>query len=214
MKYFFFLKMDVSWKHPFTCCISGPSGSGKSVFVEKLLKHKLEMITPVPRHVVWSFGVDQPALRSRLSEHKVNFVDGLPDMETLEEDCLLVIDDQMNETDERVSNLFTKGSHHKRVSVVYIVQNVFGKNKHMRTISLNSHYLVIFKNPRDASQATHLGKQMFPNKLKFFQEAYKDATAKPHGYLLCDLRQETPDQLRLRTDIFPSDGQHIVYVEK
>ena len=84
----------------------------------------------------------------------------------------------------------------------------------MRTISLNSHYLVVFKNPRDASQASILGKQMFPNRLKYFQAAYKEATNRPHGYLLCDLHQETPDHLRLRTDIFPDDREHIVFVEK
>lgn len=172
------------------------------------------MICPTPKHIVWSYGIEQADLRARLSDHGVQFVEGLPDIESLEEDTLLIIDDQMNETDERVSNLFTKGSHHKRVSVIYIVQNLFGKNKHMRTISLNAHYVVLFKNPRDASQATHLGKQMYPSKLKYFQEAYKDATGRAHGYLLCDLRQETPDQLRLRTDVFPDDDQHIVYVER
>ena len=206
--------MEVIWRHPFTCCISGPSGSGKTVFVQRLIKNKREMICPTPKHIVWSYGIEQADLRARLSDHGVQFVEGLPDIESLEEDTLLIIDDQMNETDERVSNLFTKGSHHKRVSVIYIVQNLFGKNKHMRTISLNAHYVVLFKNPRDASQATHLGKQMYPSKLKYFQEAYKDATGRAHGYLLCDLRQETPDQLRLRTDVFPDDDQHIVYVER
>lgn len=205
--------MDVSWKHPFTCVVSGPSGSGKTVFVERLLKHRNEMVKPTPRRIVWSYGVSQPALESRW-KGTVEFVAGLPDMESVPADALLVIDDQMSETDVSVSNWFTKGSHHQRVSVIYIVQNLFGKNQHMRTISLNSHYLVVFKNPRDASQATHLGKQMYPRKLKYFQEAYKDATGVAHGYLLCDLRQETPDHLRLRTGIFPDDREHIVYVEK
>ena len=68
----------------------------------------------------------------------------------------------MTETDKSVSNLFTKGSHHRNLSVLHLVQNVFDKNKHTRTISLNTHYLVIFKNPQDASQITHLAKQMYP----------------------------------------------------
>ena len=119
----------------------------------------------------------------------------------------------MSETDDRVTKLFTKGSHHRNISVMYIVQNLFGKNKEQRTSSLNSHYLVVFKNPRDASQITHLAKQMYPGKLKYVQESFKDATSVPHGYLLLDLRQETPDHLRLRTDIFPPDHQ-VVYVQK
>ncbi len=112
-----------------------------------------------------------------------------------------------------VTKLFTKGSHHRNMSIMYIVQNLFGKNKEQRTISLNSHYLVIFKNPRDASQITHLAKQMYPGKLKYVQEAYKDATSFSHGYLLLDLRQETPDHLRLRTSVFPLERQ-VVYVQK
>ena len=96
---------------------------------------------------------------------------------------------------------------------MYIVQNLFGKNKEQRTISLNSHYSVVFKNPRDASQVTHLAKQMYPGKTKYLQEAFKEATSIPHGYLLIDLRQETPDHLRLRTRVFPDQAQ-VVHVKK
>ena len=69
----------------------------------------------------------------------------------------------------------------------------------MRTISLNSHYLVIFRNPRDKSQINHLAKQMYPGNIKFMQQSYDDATSKPYGYLLVDLKPETPDEIRLRT---------------
>ena len=88
-----------------------------------------------------------------------------------------------------------------------------GTNKEQRTISLNSHYLVVFKNPRDVSQITHLAKQMYPGKVKYVQEAFINATEKPHGYLLFDLRQDTPDHLRLRTSFFPPTRQE-VYVQK
>ena len=112
-----------------------------------------------------------------------------------------------------MSKLFTKESHHHNLSVMFIVQNLFDKNKEIRTISLNSHYLVVFKNPRDASQITHLAKQMYPGKTKYVQEAFLDATNQPHGYLVFDLRQETPDHLRLRTDIFNANIQ-TVYIQK
>ena len=161
----------VRFQHPFTCCISGPSGSGKSVFVEKLLEHRFELIAPPVERVIWSLGVAQPALEKRWTGRGVAFVEGLPDLDRLCENSLIIIDDQMSETDVSISNLFTKGSHHNRVSVIYIVQNLFGKNKYMRTISLNSHYLALFKNPRDSSQSTHLGKQMYPGKLSYFQSA-------------------------------------------
>ena len=54
---------------------------------------------------------------------------------------------------------------------------------------------------------------MFPERVKYFREAYADATSHPYGYLLVDLKTTTPDVLRLRTDIFP-DERTMVYVYK
>ena len=105
----------------------------------------------------------------------------------------------MHETDETVAKLFTRGSHHKNVSVVYLAQNLFPKkNKFARTISLNAHYMFLFKNPRDATQFATLARQMYPDKSQFAVEAYKDATREPYSYLLVDVRPEQDDDLRLR----------------
>ena len=46
--------------------------------------------------------------------------------------------------------------------MLYLVQNLLPKNKESRTISLNSQYMVVFKNPRDASQMSHLARQLHP----------------------------------------------------
>ena len=115
----------------------------------------------------------------------------------------------MDATDKSITNLFTKGSHHRNISVIYIVQNLFNTNKEHRTISLNAHYLVIFKNPRDASQIVHLAKQMYPGQTRYVQEAFNLATREPHGYLLVDLKQFTPDNLRMRSHIFPGEMQEV-----
>ena len=62
---------------------------------------------------------------------------------------LNVFDDQMIDAskDKRIVKLFTRGSHHCNLSVIYIAQNLFHRGKGSRSISLNSHYLVLFKNP-------------------------------------------------------------------
>jgi hypothetical protein len=84
----------------------------------------------------------------------VDFQQGLPDLDNLDprEKHLIILDDLMDETDQRVASLFTKKSHHRNISVMYIAQNLFRRGKHHRTISLNAHYMVVFKNPRDVSQ--------------------------------------------------------------
>jgi len=77
----------------------------------------------------------------------------------------------MQETNETVANLFTKGSHHRNVSVVYLAQNLFPKNKFARTMSLNTHNMVLFKNPRDTTEFANLARQMYPETSQFAIEA-------------------------------------------
>jgi hypothetical protein len=43
-------------------------------------------------------------------------------------------------------------------------------------------------------------------------QAYKLATEEPYSYFLLDLRQNTPEEIRFRSKIFPSDGNQIVYL--
>jgi hypothetical protein len=54
---------------------------------------------------------------------------------------------------------------------------------------------------------------MYPNNSKFLVEAFKDATEKPYGYLLIDLRAETLEKYRIRTNIFAGE-RHYVYLPK
>ena len=172
--------------------------------------HARAMIDPPPEKIVWYYGEWQE-LYNKIPG--VEFVEGLPDINTFQPGCLVVIDDLMAETDGIVTKLFTKASHHRNISVIYLVQNLFSKNKEHRTISLNAQYLVLFKNPRDASQITHLAKQMYPHAVKFLAEVFQDATSTPHSYLLVDLKQNTPEHMRLRTHVFPGEVQY-VYLRK
>ena len=112
----------------------------------------------------------------------------------------------MLETDERVASLFTKGSHHKNASVIYITQNPFNENRQNRNISLNTHYLILFKNPRDSGQIACLERQMFSTQSQYFLESFANATVLPCGYLSADLRTTTSDDLRLRTEVLPGEN--------
>ena len=105
------------------------------------------------------------------------------------------------------------GSHHKGISVLYLTQNLFPPGKLSRTISLNSHYFIIFKNPRDSLGIATLAKQMFPNRTQYLMDSFHDATKEPFSYLLIDCHPQTPETIRLRTNIFPGE-RHIVYVPK
>ena len=96
---------------------------------------------------------------------------------------------------------------------MYLTQNLFPPGKQSRTISLNSHYMIVFKNPRDSLGISTLARQMYPNNTKYLLESFQDATKKPYGYLLLDLHQLTTENMRLRTNILPGEKQ-IVYVKR
>ena len=79
---------------------------------------------------------------------------------------LIVFEDQMIDAskDKRIVNLFNRGSHHRNLRVIYNVQNLFHQGKGSRSISLNSHYLALFKNPRDNLQILTLASKCIPGK--------------------------------------------------
>lgn len=204
--------MALTWKHPFTCLVAGPTGSGKTVFTTKLVANATKVIQPPPQRIVWCYGVYQDSYKNIKN---VEFHEGLPDLNTFDgsQPSLLILDDLMHETDDRVSQIFTRASHHKNVSVIFIVQNLFFGSKHSRTIGLNSHYIVLFKNARDAAQITYLARQMYPGKSSFMVEAFRDATSTPYSYLLIDLKPDTEENMRVRTNVFPEETAY-VYLPK
>lgn len=202
-------------QHPFTCIVSGPSGCGKSSLVKDILIK--DAIEPAPTNILWLYAEDQPLYRSGMKH--VSFKQGIPeDIETIfkaNKRNLLVIDDLMTEahSDQRMTRLFSVGSHHRNLSIIFIIHNLFHYGKEMRTLSLNSHYIILFKNPRDKLQISTLARQMYPGNSQFLIEAFQDATQEAHGYLLIDLKPTTEDKLRVRTGILPSD-KIVVYVQK
>ena len=119
----------------------------------------------------------------------------------------MAFDDQMvyASKDKRFVNLFTFGSHHRNPSVIYIVQNLFHQEKGSRSISLNSLFLVLFKNPRDKLQFLILAKQMYPGQTDFFLNQFEEVVKGPFGYVLIYLKTTTQDNYRLRKNFPPSD---------
>jgi len=205
------------FKHPFTCLIAGPTSSGKTVFTIKVLENMDEMIEPNVKEILWCYGIESPQLTtlkqkfpSILKLHK-----GLPDLAKLSAldtsvNRILLIDDLMQETKgNTVANLFSKGAHHLNMSVVYIVQNVFNQNKEMRNIFLNAQYKVLFNNPSDVTQLTVLNSRMFPGHPKFLKEVMRDAARKPHAHIVLDVHPRTPEDLRVRSEVFPGQDNNV-----
>ena len=72
-----------------------------------------------------------------------------------------IFDDLMTKAkcDQRIADLFTKGSHHRNISIVYLTQNIFPQGRACKDIALNTQYLVLFNNPIDRQQVATLARR-------------------------------------------------------
>lgn len=198
--------------HPFSMLIAGPSKSGKSVFTTNLLQ-RIHYIQPSPKRIIWCYGERNQQQFDNITtaclDVEIEFIEGIPDMSDIRPDerNLIIVDDLMDDAGKSstVSNLFTKGSHHRNLSVILIMQNIFHQGRHMRNISLNANYIILFKNPRDSRQVVSLANQIYPTNSIYLTSAFKQATDRPHGYLIIDLTQYAVDTHRLITGIFPPE---------
>ena len=207
------IEMDARLKSPFTAMLAGPTGSGKTHLIMNLIEQSQTVSFPPPVEIVYCYEAWQKVFEPY--QDRVRFVEGLIDVKT---DMVndgrnrwLIIDDLMEEGrgKENTNALYTKYSHHMNISVFFIVQNLFPKGN--RTVSINTQYFFLFKNPRDATSVGHLGRQVYPGKKKFISETFEEATKLPYSYLFMDLKQETDDRLRLIGNFASQNKSMVVY---
>ena len=170
------ISMDARLLHPFALICCGPTGSGKTQFVKRMILEGKSVVDKPSGLILWLYGEYQDAYDElKASFPNIRFVESFPPNLNAFVDPsvnnLVVVDDLMLECskDSSLTEAFTKGSHHRNMSVIFILQNLFLDSKQFRTISLNAHYMVLFKNARDKSQVVHLAKQVFPGQGKFVQ---------------------------------------------
>ena len=195
--------------------VAGPTGCGKTYWLKRLLDNINKYCSPEPARVTYFYGEYQSIFGSM---PQVNFIQGLPEAMMSKFDGTqpewIIIDDLMLESSNSrlISELFTKGSHHRNLSVILLVQNFFSRGKESRNISLNAQYLVLFKNPRDQSIISSIARQMLPGKTQKLQAIYEDATKKPYTYLFIDLKPETPAETRFLSNVLDEESYIISYI--
>ena len=187
-----------------TMCVAGPSHSGKTTFVLKLLDNRNEIFSCTINRVVWCYGIYQHKLNAQLQSKGYKLCPDIINISEIQPYDIIVLDDLIHESknSQDVTSMFTRAAHHKPCFIIFIMQNVFPPGKEARTRSLNTHYYVIFKNPRDKSQVEFLARQILPRNPKTLVEIFESATERAHSYLFLDLTQECPEQYRFRSNLF------------
>ena len=210
----------IAFRHPTTILIAGPTFSGKTTFVKRIIS--TQMIQPPPERIIRIYKEKDDQTEMDAMWREFPTIDFQTELDTSifdnvnsEERNLVILDDVMAEAGDSksVAKPFAQGSHHRNMTVIFLVQNLFHQAKQMRNISLNSHYMVLYKNLRDHGQIHALSYQMYPSEKPFLGDAFADATAAQHSYLLLDFHPETPEHLRVRAKIFPGETTQ-VYVPK
>lgn len=198
---------DARFSHPCSFTIAGSSGSGKSVWLKNLITNIDLLFKNKIERIVWCYGAAQPFFNDKELSH-VEFVKGFnPDeFKRNSKPTFLILDDLMSELaqSDELSVFFTK-NRHMDLSVAWLTQNLFGKGRSYRTMSLNSNYIVIMRMIRDKLQISTLVSQMFPDNKKFAKDAIFQATKTPYSYCVLDCKADTEDSLRIRARIFPQD---------
>ena len=214
------------FKTPCSILIAGPSQSGKTSLVYSMLREKKRLFVPAPTKVLLIYKEDQNLYR-RMKRHnlihaKKSFLPKLEELKAIAlaekkkgGSLMVIFDDQLLETTKRMDLLeaWSVSCHHLKMTLIFLAQQVFFDSPLYRSLSLNSQYFLLMKNPRDLRSIMILASRMFPHHSKFMVQAYKTATRKGYGYLLVDFQQSTPEHIRLRSNMLTAERPMVTYFE-
>lgn len=196
---------------PYGMIVSGPPLSGKSSFIIKLIDNSIRLLDKQFDYIIWFYGEYNKTIELLENEYKdrVKTIHGLP--ENIDDyiypekgfGCH-IYDDLMAAVShsKALTDLTSNKCQHNSISWIITLQNMFYHGQERTTLLRCAHYLVLFKNPLDKTVAHYLASRIMPKRQNIFMNIFEKATEKPNGYLFIDGAQKTPEEARLRTDIF------------
>ena len=210
---------------PTSLGVYGPTQCGKTRFIVNLLKEANTMFTTSVQEIHYCYAVYQD-LYTELQQcegksvEKVTFHEGMPSIEDCREwaymkhHIVIVLDDLMTDLTKHpeMVKFATVDCHHKNITMVLLLHNIFPPG--LRTVSLNIHYVVLFKNKRDTLQVETLGRRVMKNRVKYFFACFQQAVKKPFGYLLVDMHPHSDETYQLRTAILSYERPTVIYTPR
>ena len=179
-----------------------------------------------PKHVILCYEQDQELYRIMQEEGLITkMIKPIPPFEELRQiakdykyednGSLIIIDDAMKSLEgDDMALLFSQVTHHENTSIFILTQNLFSQtSRSLRTLSLNSQYLVLFRFLRDGRMFYTLANQLRPHNPAPIIEAFASALSKSWDYIILDFTPEQSSAVRMRTRIFNYEHPPIVFFE-
>ena len=127
---------------------------------------------------------------------------------------VIILDDVMSSINnsKKLEELFTRGVHHRKVSVILTLQNLFYQGSVMKTLRDNAMYIALTRHIQDVSKLDTFARQLERKNSNYFKNAYDDAVSEKYGYLFCDLHphsdlRDGPFKIKYRSLIHKAEGQ-------
>lgn len=225
-------------RSPFSALIIGPSGSGKSQLILELIKNnsfqceKIHLFYqnyqplydrfPLQRTRFYKYWIENKHSSSIITATNTdnhhhdsleNFIKQITDNGKSPPGInTLVFDDALAFCKLPIfEEIFTRMCHHYNLNVFMTVQNLFDSS--LRVISRNTHYLFLFRTPRDSAQVRHLAYQIYPEKVhaRAFITTLKNITKTPYRAVLLDFKPDTKEFARVKSHFFPHEGGVVIH---
>jgi hypothetical protein len=205
--------------HPLRLVIAGPSGSGKSWWILKLIKSRELLFDTKFNRILYCVPPKKSQVHITIFDkikeffNQAELIYGLPKPADIIGDTLpklVIIDDQMLQifNSPFMEEVFIQHSHHSSCSLIFTTQNFFNSGK-TKTIIRQCNYKVIFNSPADQVILRHISCQLKPDQPNFlinvFQTLDQLFPSDDYKYILIDGEPKSKmKKLRIRTHIFPN----------
>ena len=216
---------SLKWNIPFSCIISGPSQSGKTEIIKNIIKSN-EILFSEHFDVIFYFYKTYQETYNEILKNKLkifylnSIVSSDKSLLNLIENyknqnILFVFDDLQSEIEENntfFTKIWTIYIHHFKISCIAILHNLFTKN--LRTISLNTHKVILTQNLRDTTQIRILSQQAFPRKKNLLSNIFNNISNNPYPYIILDFAPSSGNSyIRILTNIFTHEHPIVAFKE-
>ena len=183
------MENPVPFHSPCTLVLFAGTSAGKTTLVSKILENA-SWCFEKPVESIYYFGYHHQKTYDKMEDKIPNLklFYTMPTEAILEPlfnpatHDIVVIDDYGAQcaSNEFVESLFLRTSHHCNLTIILLVQSLYFQGVKRRSQSLNTHYVLLMKNPIGASRVQTCACQRFPGQSKGFISTY---TKKLHSLI-------------------------------